>query len=48
MKALRRLAMVLVAGLAVLFIVARPIVWTEAALVMWDVAAGGNRTLWQG
>ena len=48
MKALRRLAMVLMAGLAVLFIVARPIVWTEAALVMWDVAAGGNRTLWQG
>ena len=47
MKALRRLAVVLVAGLALLFVFGRPIVWAEAVLVMWDVAAGGTPTLWQ-
>ena len=45
MKALRRLAVVLVAGLALLFVFGRPIVWAEAVLVMWDVASGGSQVL---
>lgn len=36
----RRLAVVLLAAMAVLVVFGRPVVWTEAALVMWDVAAG--------
>lgn len=47
MRALRRLAIILAAGLALLFVFGRPIVWAEAVLVMWDVAAGGQLTLWQ-
>lgn len=47
MKVLRRLAILLMAGLALLCVFGRPVVWTEAVLVMWDVAAGGNPTLWR-
>ncbi len=25
----------------------RPVAWTQATLIMWDIAAGGERTLWQ-
>ena len=44
-------AILLAAGLALLVVVAftvgRPVTWVQAALIMWDVAAGGERTLWQ-
>lgn len=44
---MRRLALIFVGALALLFVFGRPIVWAEAALVMWDVAAGGRPTWWQ-
>lgn len=47
MKILRRAVLALVAGFALLLVFGRPIVWSEAALIMWDVAAGGAPTLWQ-
>jgi len=46
MKTLRRLAIGLAIAVAVLFAVGRPIAWSEAALVMWDIAGGGAPTLW--
>jgi len=48
MNALRRVAVILVAGITLLVVFGRPVVWAEAALVMWDVAAGGAPTLWHG
>lgn len=47
MRVLRWLGLILLAAVAVLFTVGRPIVWTEAALIIWDIAAGGQPTLWQ-
>ena len=37
----------LLLAVALLFVFGRPIAWTQAALIMWDVAAGGRPTLWQ-
>jgi dienelactone hydrolase len=47
MRALRWLAVVLLAGVAMLFIFGRPVTWAQAALIIWDIAAGGQPTLWQ-
>jgi len=47
MKVLRRLALVLLAGVGLVFAFGRPVLWTEAALIVRDVAAGGQPTLWQ-
>ena len=44
---MRRFAPIVVGAIALLFVFGRPIVWAEAALVMWDVAAGGRPTWWQ-
>jgi hypothetical protein len=44
---MRRVALIVVGAIALLFVFGRPIVWAEAALVMWDVAAGGRPTWWQ-
>jgi hypothetical protein len=48
---MKRFAVVLVAGAALLValasVVGQPAAWTEGALIMWDLAAGGERTLWQ-
>jgi acetyl esterase/lipase len=41
-RGLKRIGWVLLAAIAVLFIVGRPIAWTEAALVVVDVAGGGD------
>lgn len=43
---MRRVALVLVAVLAALFVFGRPVAWTEAALVVFDVASGGSSP-WQ-
>src|SRR5262245_24174072 len=32
---------------AAAFAFGRPVAWLQAALIMWDVAAGGAPTLWQ-
>ncbi len=47
MKALLRVTIGLAAAVALLFVFGRPVVWTQAALIMWDIAAGGSPTLWQ-
>jgi hypothetical protein len=48
---MKRFALLLAAGVALLvaaaFAVGRPVSWAQAALIMWDIAAGGERTLWQ-
>lgn len=44
---MRRLALIVVGAVALLFVFGRPVVWAEAVLVMWDVAAGGRPTWWQ-
>jgi fermentation-respiration switch protein FrsA (DUF1100 family) len=48
---LRRLAIglviVLAVALALLFAVGRPVAWSEAALIMWDIAGGGGPSPWQ-
>ncbi len=41
MKILRRTLLALLAGLLLLLFFGRPMVWAEATLLMWDVAAGG-------
>lgn len=46
MRKLRWLAIGLACAIAVLFALGRPIAWGEAALVMWDIAAGGAPTPW--
>lgn len=45
MKVLRRLAIGLAAVVGLLLVFGRPAAWGEAALVMWDLAAGGAPTL---
>jgi hypothetical protein len=47
MRTLRRLTIALVALVALLVVFGRPVIWGQAALVMWDLAAGGSPTLWQ-
>ncbi|HSI01919.1 MAG TPA: hypothetical protein VLA02_15035 [Reyranella sp.] len=47
MRILRWLGLALVVGVGLLFALGRPVPWAEAALMMWDVAAGGQPTLWQ-
>ena len=47
MKTLRRLVIGLTVVVGLLFAFGRPVTWGEAALVMWDLAAGGAPTLWQ-
>src|SRR6186713_621445 len=47
MRVLRRLALVLLVIVALVLAFGRPVLWSEAALIVWDVAAGGNPTLWQ-
>ncbi len=47
MKTLGRLAIGLAAVVGLLFVLGRPVTWGEAALVMWDLAAGGAPTVWQ-
>jgi acetyl esterase/lipase len=44
MKIVRRTLLALLAGLVLLFVFGRPMVWAEAMLVMWDIAAGGAPT----
>ena len=47
MKMLRRLAIGLAAIVALLLVFGQPVIWVQSALVMWDLAAGGEPTLWQ-
>jgi dienelactone hydrolase len=47
MRRWRWLTVALLAGAALLLAVGRPITWGEAALIIWDIAAGGQPTLWQ-
>lgn len=47
MRVLRRLVLVLLAVVALVLAFGRPVLWTEAALIVWDIAAGGEPTLWQ-
>jgi len=47
MRLLRWLGLALLAALAAAFAVGRPVAWGEAALIIWDVAAGGQPTWWQ-
>jgi hypothetical protein len=48
---MKRLALLLACGVALLvaaaFVFGRPVAWVQAALIMWDIAAGGERTPWQ-
>ena len=47
LRLLRWLGLALLVAVALLFAFGRPVAWTEAALIIWDVAAGGQPTLWQ-
>jgi hypothetical protein len=47
MKTRRRWPIVLAAVVAALFVLGRPVAWMEAAMVTWDVAAGGAPTPWK-
>ena len=47
MKVLRRLAVLVLLALSLAVILGHPVRWGEAALMMWDIAAGGQPTLWQ-
>lgn len=47
MRILRWRVLVLAGVVALVFVFGRPVTWTEAALIMWDVAAGGKPTAWQ-
>ena len=48
---MRRFLLLLGTGVTLLvaaaFVVGRPVAWMQAALIMWDIAAGGAPTLWQ-
>jgi hypothetical protein len=41
MKIFRRILLAVLAGLLLLLFFGRPMVWAEATLLMWDIAAGG-------
>jgi len=47
MRVLRQLALVLLGIAALVLAFGRPVLWTEAALIVWDIAGGGEPTLWQ-
>ncbi len=47
MKTLRRLAIVIVVAVVLLCVFGQPVTWVQAGLIMWDIAAGGQPTLWQ-
>lgn len=44
MRVVRRTLLALLAGLVLLFVFGRPMAWSEATLVMWDIAADGAPT----
>ena len=44
---MKRFALALLIVVGLLFAFGRPVTWVQAALVMTDVAAGGQPTLWQ-
>jgi acetyl esterase/lipase len=46
-RLLRWFGLALLLAVALLFVFGRPIAWTEAALIIRDIAAGGQPTLWQ-
>jgi dienelactone hydrolase len=43
----RGLAVIVLLALSLAFAFGRPIAWTESALIIWDIAAGGQPTWWQ-
>jgi acetyl esterase/lipase len=47
MRFWRWLANLAAIAVALVFLLGDPIAWGQAALIMWDVAAGGKPTLWQ-
>jgi len=47
MRFWRWLANIAAIAVALAFLLGDPIAWGQAALIMWDVAAGGKPTLWQ-
>jgi dienelactone hydrolase len=47
MRIWRWLGSLLALALLLAFAFGHPIAWGQAALIMWDVAGGGKRTLWQ-
>lgn len=47
MRLLRWLGLALLLVVAALFVFGRPIAWSQAALIIWDIAAAGQPTLWQ-
>jgi fermentation-respiration switch protein FrsA (DUF1100 family) len=47
MKLLGRLAVLVLLAVSLTFLIGHPVRWGEAALVMWDIAAGGKPTWWQ-
>lgn len=44
---MKRFLAVLALIVGLVFAFGQPVTWVQAALVMWDVAAGGKPTLWQ-
>ncbi|MBS0522816.1 MAG: alpha/beta hydrolase [Proteobacteria bacterium] len=47
MRFLDRLAVLVLLAVSIAFLVGHPIRWGEAALMIWDIAAGGKPTVWQ-
>jgi len=47
MRFLGRLAVLVLLALSLVFLFGHPVRWGEAALMMWDIAAGGKPTWWQ-
>ncbi len=47
MRLWRWLGSVLAIAVLLAFVLSDPVAWGQAALIMWDVAAGGKPTLWQ-
>jgi dienelactone hydrolase len=46
-KTLGRLTVLVLLALLLVSLFGNPIRWTESALMIWDIAAGGQPTLWQ-
>jgi fermentation-respiration switch protein FrsA (DUF1100 family) len=47
MKVVRALTVLVLLALSFAFILGHPVRWGEAALMIWDIAAGGKPTWWQ-
>jgi hypothetical protein len=47
MRIWRWLGSLLALAVLLAFVLGDPVAWGQAALIMWDVAGGGKRTLWQ-